>query len=111
MTRQRKPQTESTGQLMDKPFTETSIRKLTTPNLYTIFSPPIIEYIGMTRPDQLNVHCASIQMKIEIIFYNAPMTLADDGERSSYTPSVRNVTIYERVQSSPSSYWTAFPNG
>ena len=82
MTGQRKPQTESTGQLMDKLFTEISIRKLTTPNLYMIFSPPIIEYTGMTRPDPLNVHCASIRMKIEITFYNAHMPLADDGERS-----------------------------
>jgi hypothetical protein len=83
MTGQRKPQTESTGQLMDKLFTETLIRKLTPPNLYMIFSPPIIEYTGMTRPDPLNVHCASIRMKIAITFYDAHMPLADDGKRSS----------------------------
>jgi hypothetical protein len=65
------------------PFTEISNRKLTIPNLYMIFYPPIIKYTGMTRPDPLNVHCASIRMKIEIIFYDALMTLADDGERSS----------------------------
>ena len=68
---------------MDKLFTKTLIRKLTTPNLYMIFSPPIIEYTSMTRPDPLNVHCASIWTKIEIIFYDAPMTLADDGEQNS----------------------------
>ena len=68
---------------MDKPFTEISNRKPTIPNLYMIFYPPIIEYTGMTRPDPLNVHCASIRMKIEIIFYDAPMTLADDGEQNS----------------------------
>ena len=61
---------------------QTLIRKLTTPNLYMIFSPPIIEYTGMTGSDPLNVHCASIRMKIEITFYNAHMPLADDGERS-----------------------------
>ena len=37
----------------------------------------------MTRPDPPNVHCASIWMKIEIIFYDAQRPLADDGERSS----------------------------
>ena len=68
---------------MDKPFTEISNRKPTIPNLYMIFYPPIIEYIGMTRPDPLNVHCASIRMKIEITFYDAQRPLADDGERGS----------------------------
>jgi hypothetical protein len=83
MTGHWKSQTQSTGQLMDKLFTKALIRKLTTPNSYMIFSPPIIEYTGMTRPDPLNVHCASIWMKIEIIFYDAHMPLVDDGEQSS----------------------------
>jgi hypothetical protein len=49
-----------------------------------ISSPPIIEYYtGMTRPDLLNIHCASIRMKIEITFYNAQRPLADNGEQSS----------------------------
>ena len=83
MTGQKKPQTESTGQLMDKPFTKISNRKLTIPNLYMIFYPPIIEYTGMTRPDPLNVHCASIWTKIEITFYDAHMPLKENGELTS----------------------------
>jgi hypothetical protein len=83
MPGQKKPQPESTGQLMDKPFNEISNRKRTTPNLYMIFSPPIIEYTGMTRPDPLNVHCASIRTKIEITFYDAHMPLKDNGELTS----------------------------
>jgi hypothetical protein len=110
MTGQKKPQAESTRQLMDKLFTATSNRKLTIPNLYMIFYPPIIEYTGMTRSDPLNVHCASIRTKIEITFYDAHMPLEDNGKRTSETPSLLNATICERVQSSPSPYWTAFPN-
>jgi hypothetical protein len=83
MTGQWKPQTKSTGQLMDKLFTEASIRKLTTPNLYMISSPPTIEYTGMTRPDPLNVYRARVRMKIEITFYDVQRPLADDGEQSS----------------------------
>jgi hypothetical protein len=112
MTGQKKPQTELTGQLMDKLFTATSNRKLTVPNLYMIFYPPIIEYTGMTRPDPLNAHCASIGMTIEIIFDDAHMPLEDNGERTSETScSLQNATICERVQASLSSYWMAFPNG
>jgi hypothetical protein len=85
MTGQRKPQTISTGQLMDKPFTKISNRKLTIPNLYMIFYPPIIEYTGMPRPDPRNIHCANIRMKIEITFYDAHMPLEDkeNGELTS----------------------------
>ena len=83
MTGQKKPQTESTEQLMDKPFTEIPNRKLTIPNLYIVFYPSIIEYTGMTRPDPLNVHCASIRMKIEITFYDAHMPLEENGELTS----------------------------
>ena len=39
------------------------------------------------------------------------MPLTDDGERTSETPFIRNLSICECVQSSLSSYWTAFPNG
>jgi len=80
---QKKLQTESTGQLTDKPFTEISNRELTIPNVYMIFYPPIIEYTGMIRPDPLNVHCASIRMKIEITFYDAHMPLEENGELTS----------------------------
>jgi hypothetical protein len=68
---------------MDKQFTEISNRKLTIPNLYMIFYPPIIEYTGMARPDPLNVHCASIRTKIEITFYDAHMPLEENGELTS----------------------------
>ena len=83
MIGQKKLQTESIGPLMDKPFIEISNRKLTIPNLSMIFYPPIIEYTGMTRPDPLNVHCASIRTKIEITFYDAHMPLEENGELTS----------------------------
>jgi hypothetical protein len=84
MTGQKKLQTESTGQLTDKPLTEISNRKFTIPNLYMIFYPPIIEYTGMIRPDPLNVHCgASIRTKIEITFSDAHMPLEENGELTS----------------------------
>jgi hypothetical protein len=35
---------------------------------------------SMTRPDPLNVHCASIRTKIDITFYDAHMPLKENGE-------------------------------